>query len=597
MPTYPGNFLQDHFSFTLMFLIPVFWLMNWLTGTYTLIIIQYFLIIVAAWFSYKLITMKSDNIWLGAGVLVYYFLLLGRYTTFSCDVNLAVISSCFIPIFIYYFEKKKYLIALALFILSLLSRENIPLWFIFIFIVLFIQHRKDKKAVIFSIIGIFISVVYFILLFKVFIPAIETGDKQFTLFNYSALGANPGEALKFVILNPIETVKLFFINHLNDPAYKGVKGEFYIVYLVSGGIILLLRPRYLIWFIPIIAQKVLNDSYIRWGISTYYSIEVVSLLPLSVFLILASLKSKTIQLILAISVCLATLCMTLYKLNPDNVEIRWTMNPAKERIYKKEFFKAPFNIRKVNQILKQIPKDARVSASDHLFSHLSQRQSIYLFPKVEDAEFIVFSVFDNYFMFSQMENEEKRNEYLYSADWQIIAKEFPVFLLKKKGVKYLRTTKVYDISFKTDTILCNYEVTDSVNKRVMFDDGTVAEASDRISSTSSRSGHFSLLLNAQNPYGSAVKFVHTENPEYIKAIVWVQCTGNHANIVASCENDFYLLNGSPGGEAINNWKKLELSFWVPRNLDMSKLAIYLWNTGSEPMFFDDFQIIKYSVTN
>jgi len=90
--------------------------------------------------------------------------------------------------------------------------------------------------------------------------------------------------------------------------------------------------------------------------------------------------------------------MTIYKLNPNNVEIPWTLNPTKEKIYKKEFFQSPFNVRKVNQIIKKIPEDAKVSASDHLFSHLAQRQSIYLFPTVNDAEYIIFSVFDNYFM-------------------------------------------------------------------------------------------------------------------------------------------------------------------------------------------------------
>ena len=211
---------------------------------------------------------------------------------FSGDVNLAIISACFIPIFIYYFEIKKYGIALIILILALFSRENISIWFVFIFIVLAIQHRKEKKAVLFSMTGIFISMIFFVLLFRVFIPALETEDKQFSLFNYSALGENPGEALSFILKNPIETIKLFFINHSGNPAYDGVKTEFYLVYIISGGFVLFLRPQYFIWFIPIVAQKVLNDSFIRWGIATYYSVEVVTLLPLSVFLTLSSLKSK-----------------------------------------------------------------------------------------------------------------------------------------------------------------------------------------------------------------------------------------------------------------------------------------------------------------
>ena len=54
VPTIYRNFLQDHFSFTLMYFVPVFWLFNWLTQTYTLILIQYSLVLVAAWYYYKL---------------------------------------------------------------------------------------------------------------------------------------------------------------------------------------------------------------------------------------------------------------------------------------------------------------------------------------------------------------------------------------------------------------------------------------------------------------------------------------------------------------------------------------------------------------
>ncbi len=318
MPTYPGNFLQDHYSFLLMYFVPVYWLLNWLTGTYTLIIIQNALILIAAWYTYKLIKLKTENFWLSAGVLVYYFVLLGRYSTFASDVNLAVMSACFIPVFLYYFELRKFFISLVILILSLLSRENIPIWFIFIFIVLIIQHRNEKKAVIFSLLGLAFSMLYFIILFKILIPAVESDEKQFTLFNYAALGAGPGEALSFVLHNPIETVKMFYMNHLEKPEYDGIKTEFYLVYLISGGMVLLLRPQYLIWFIPIVAQKVLNDAPIRWGILTYYSIEVVTLLPLSVFLAIASLKSRKLQTGLTIAVCVAALSMTIHKMNRAN---------------------------------------------------------------------------------------------------------------------------------------------------------------------------------------------------------------------------------------------------------------------------------------
>lgn len=595
MPVYPGNFLQDHFSFTLMYFIPFLWLLNWLTGTYTLIIIQYSLVLIAAWYTYLIIKSKTNNYWLGVGVLVYYFVLLGRFTTFSCDVNLAVLSACFIPVFLCYFEQKKYLTSFILFILALLSRENIPLWFIFIFIVLAIQHRKDKKAVWLSVAGILISIIYFAALFKIFIPAIETEEKQFTLFNYSALGSNPGEALNFAFRNPIETIKLFFVNHLDDPALNNVKTEFYIVYLVSGGIILLLRPQYFIWFIPIVAQKMFNDSFVRWGISTYYSIEVVTLLPVSVFLTIASLKSRKLQNGIALVVCIATLSMTIHKLDYVNVEIPWTLNPSKEKFYYKRFYESHYNLKKTHKLLKTIPLKAKVSASDHLLPHLAQRQTIYLFPDVKDAEYLVFSVFDNHFLYPHIENEKIRNKYFTDPEWEIIGIEFPVFILKRKDVKTSSNFEVLNLEFQKDTIICDYERIDSLNNQVLFNDKTIAEIPNRLTRIISRSGDYSLQLDQQNREGYKIRFDNINQIKYIRVAVWFSTEGNGQNIVASCGSSFFFINNAPTTDETDGWKKLEMSIWIPDKPDKKDFTVFLLNYGDEPAYFDDLKIVKYLV--
>ena len=551
MPTYPANFLQDHFSLTLMYFVPAYWILNWITGTYTLILIQNALILTAAWFTYKLILLKSDNVWMSIGVLIYYFTLLGRYTTFSCDANIAVMSACFIPIFIYYFEILKYLAAFIILILSLLSRENIPLWFIFIFIVLMINHHKDKKAVLLSLAGIAISIIYFILLFKVFIPSVETPEKQFSLFNYSALGANPGKALFFVISHPIETIKLFFINHLNDPAYDWVKSEFYLVYLISGGFVLFLRPKYLIWFIPIVAQKVLNDSYLRWGIATYYSIEVVTLLPLSVFAALSSIKPRKVQNSLIIILTVATLATTIYKLDEKHYVLPWTLSPEKVKFFDKQFLTSPLPISKINETLALIPSNAKVSASDHLFPHLSQRQSINLFPTVNDAEYVVFSVYDDYFLISHRENEESRNTYFSDPQWELVSKEFPVFLFK-------RTNHIPDstppaekgIWLSTDTMKCNYENIVLGKGHALFDNQEMAETVENISTEKAYSGKHSMMLSPGNPYGSSIKINDLNKVSYLQISAWAYSKKNQLNIVAGSGKNFYLLSDEEATDSI-----------------------------------------------
>lgn len=594
MPTYPGNFLQDHFSFTLMYFVPLYWLLNWLTGTYTLILIQTSLIMIAAWYTYQLIRLKSDNIWLGAGVLFYYFTLLGRYTTFSCDVNIAVISACFIPVFLYFFETRKYVIAFIILILSLLSRENIPIWFVFIFLVLIIEHRKDKNAVLLSILGMTLSVAYFILLFKVLIPSVETDEKQFTLFNYSALGATPGEALVFVLQHPVETIKLFFVNHLNDPAYDGVKTEFYLVYLISGGLVLFFRPQYLIWFIPIVAQKVLNDSVLRWGIATYYSIEVVTLLPLSVFLVLSGIKKRVVQNTLVAVTCLATLLTTFRMLDAPNHRMQWVTNPFKEKIYYHRYFKPDFDIQKVNSVLKKIPPQAAVSASQRFFPHLSQRFGVTLFPTVADAQYVLFSVFDDYFMHSHEVNEAAREKIFSDPNWQLIAEEHPVFLFKRKEPGSNKSFDDYFANLHTDTLFCSYEILDQANQKILFNNQRIAENSTIITNQKSFSDRHSIELSPKNPFSSITQIKIVPDTIKLQVSAWYfSKEEKRAHIIANCGKGFYFINNEPDTISPSGWKRLTLNFWLPQQKAAPDCSISLWNTGSDPVYFDDLRIIKF----
>jgi uncharacterized membrane protein len=592
IPTFRGNFLQDHFSFTLFYFVPVYWLLNWLTGSYTLIIIQNAMILTAAIYTYKIIRLKSENLWVLSGVVIYFFVLFGRYSSFSADVNLAIISACFIPVFIYYFERKKYIVSFVILVLSLLSRENIPLWFVFIFMVLMFNHRRNRKALIWGAIGVVVSVSYFIVLFKIIIPRVESEEVGYALFNYSALGKTPGEALAFIFKHPVETVKLFFVNHLDDSAYNRVKAEFYWVYLVSGGFVLLLKPKYLVWFIPVVAQKVLNDSYVRWGIATYYSVEVVTLLPLSVFLILAEIKKRKLRKGLIAITCIATLATTIHKMDRSNNAVPWTLNPSKIKVYSKDFYTAPFNIKKVNQLLDKIPAGAKVSASTILLPHIAQRRFIYYFPTVRDADYIVFSVFDNNYLFSNAANEQFRQQYLNNPAWVVIEKEFPVFLLQKQDSAHVNQNVNEKLSNQTDTITCNFETLDTVSQHILLSNNQKADTLSNLTGKISHSAEHSIFLTKENPYSHSIRLNNLDSVVFVEISAWSFSTNNNAFIVATGDNNFYTATHEADTVSADGWKKHRLSFWIPQQPPWEDVEIYFWNNGEETVYFDDLTIVK-----
>ena len=425
------TFLQDHFSLTLFFLIPFYWLLNWLTGTYTLIILQTIAVVLSAWVLSKYITLKSNNSWIGLGAMLYYFLMQARYASFNADCNIAIFSVCLIPFFLYYFESKKYIISIIVLLIALVSREDMPLWLIFILLTLIVLHWKEKERILLCVLLITVSLLYFILLFSVIIPSLEAPGGHYSLFNYSALGENPLQALKFIFAHPLNTFNLLFQNQLNDPHFDRVKTEFYVTYLISGGFILIFKPQYIIWFIPLIAQKMLNDEPSRWSINWYYALPIATMLPISVFLILADIKKTYFKYPASILFCLLAWFATDRSFNRDQRAMPWT-EPLKENIFDAHFFHSNLNINKIYKALALIPPDARVSSSNYYLPHLSQRHYIYMFPNVNDSEYIVVQQeWDNMYVPEKLYLSSVEN-YLHHPNWIVIANDFPFLLLKKK---------------------------------------------------------------------------------------------------------------------------------------------------------------------
>ena len=311
---FPASFFQDHFSLTLLFLSPLYWLMAPIFGTYSLLILQWLFILAGSWATYKLIATKSGNYTYGLAAMIYYFLLLGRYTAYREDVNLAILGSSMIPVFLYFFETKRFYPATFSFIFLLLNREDYSLWLIFIGIFLMIRHRKNPIEFRLSSGITILSALFFVSIFVFIFPAIEDEHKKFALFNYAIIGETPMEALKFLFQHPLRAIELLFVNHNENPYYDGIKKEFYLVYLLSGGFILLLRPLYLIPLLPLLAKKMYDDNPLRWSVETYYSIEFVSILPVCVFLILLELQSSKLKTTLIWFICLASLLVTLVRL-------------------------------------------------------------------------------------------------------------------------------------------------------------------------------------------------------------------------------------------------------------------------------------------
>lgn len=430
---YAVTFLQDHFSLTLMFFAPLYWLLGGITQTYTLLIIQWVIVLFGARATYQLILMKTEDDHLSLLSALYYFILLGRYTSAAGDCNLAIMGSAFVPVFLYYFEKEKWLATWLCFFLLIVNREDYALWLIFISGFLMILHRKNKLKQKRAAWLLLCSVAAFLIIFMLVIPGLEDENKKYTLFNFAVLGKTPGEALRYVFHDPVRVIELLFVNHLGN-YYDGIKQEFYWVYFLSGGFILLYRPAFLIPFIPIVAKKMYNDDPLRWSMESFYSIEIVSLLPILVFLILSRFKSAPLRKGLAWLVCGCTIAVTGYELTkPAEQHIALLGDTKKFNFTDKSFYRSDYDLDAVHAAMDLIPDTAAVSASGKLSQHLAFRKKIYFFPRVDDAEYVLILKKNDNWPISKENAEQIIRDLITNGGYEVVMDKQDLWLLHKKA--------------------------------------------------------------------------------------------------------------------------------------------------------------------
>jgi uncharacterized membrane protein len=424
MVAFPITFMQDHFSLTLPMLSPFYWLFAPITGSYTLLVFQWLFIMAGAIYTWKFIKLKSESKWLALGAVVYYFFLFGRYAAYQNDCNLAIIGAAYLPAFLYYFEARNLYATLITALLLLVNREDAALTLVFLSLYLMITHWTDPRLRKWSAWIIAGALVFFVLEFTVFIPSLEDENKKFSLFNYTALGQTPGEALRFIFAHPFDTLSLLYANTSGNASYDSVKTSFYLLYFVSGGFLLFSRPLAFIPLIPLIAKRMFNDNVVRWGIEYYHSVEIVTILPALVFMAIASYKVPWVKIVTAWPVIILSLAASLCTAS--------LFDNSKYNFLHKGFYRSVYDTRKLHKLMAGIPENSGVSASCRALPHLAMRDSVRYFPMTDHSKYIFLLKKEDSYPLNDSDYYREARKYSDSPDWEVVLDDADVLLYKKK---------------------------------------------------------------------------------------------------------------------------------------------------------------------
>ncbi|WP_300664796.1 DUF2079 domain-containing protein [Fluviicola sp.] len=416
----PENLLGDHFDFYLILFSPLVWIF----GSYTLPIIQIAALLFGGLGVYRYF--KTSR-YMAAMAMIFFYSFFGVLSALSYDFHDSVVVASLVP-WLFVFTKERKLKWCVFFLIVLcVGKENSPLWVAFICFGLSLQLWNEKKWRNFYILAGVFSMIYFMIVIKLIMPALA-GDGVYPHFDYSILGGSMGSAVKHLLFHPIDSFNLMISNFNGDPMADDTKA-FLLRYLIYSGIILLLfRPAYLVMLIPIFFQKLFHDSPIIWGAGFHYCIEFTPILAIGVFEVIGKLKKESFRKIGATVVVLSAMIIThermteTYFYTPDT-----NINFLSKNHYKKEY-----NVKPVYAAFKLIPGNAIVSAQSNLVPHLANRNYCYMYPVVKNAEYVVLAKKDTSYPLTDSIFQVEIKKYQESPDWIKLVDQEEVLLVKKR---------------------------------------------------------------------------------------------------------------------------------------------------------------------
>ncbi|RLD65790.1 MAG: hypothetical protein DRI95_07935 [Bacteroidetes bacterium] len=224
----------------------------------------------------------------------------------------------------------------------------------------------------------------------------------------------------------------------------------------------------------------------------------------------------------------------------------------------------------------------------------------------------------NFFM-----NEEILGRYpkllIYARDRDTLRVASSLKTILNNSNKYISLTKIfsnyktyehiYQLSCDTGSInqiikpvkeiYCDMELVDKGKKSFVDKKGEYFFKGVHLQNkTHSVSGNNSVKLTKELSFGMETSIL-VKKGSFIKIFVWRYSITGQGVLVASSNDvaEFYKSSSVVIEKEDNGWELLELSFYVPKNLNGNQLNIYLWNNGNEDVFFDDLQIKEFTIKN
>ena len=216
------------------------------------------------------------------------------------------------------------------------------------------------------------------------------------------LGTTPKDIIFELIKHPINSIQLIFGEHLEGNEIVKIKLELWHFLFLSGIVILLKRPFLIIGLAPIVLMKFLHQNPFMVGVGAQYSIEFLPLLLVGVFPVIAELETISKRILIGI-ILVGSFVAVLDIMDEPLAPVKRT----NIQVFKKGHYEnKAYEVNDLNEILDLIPSSGSFSTQSAIVPHLAMRDSIFLFPTENGANYILLNVNDNGY---PLNNEQLKN--------------------------------------------------------------------------------------------------------------------------------------------------------------------------------------------
>lgn len=391
----PSNQMGDHFDIYLWLFSPLVYLF----GNYTLLIIQIASVIVGMYGTYRLVRLYTDDNVLPFAAMLTIGFSFGVWHALSFDYHSNVVSAMMLPWLFYFFKKGSVggMVTMALFMS--IAKETSALWVCFVLAALLWDCRREKRMLLAVALTLTGCVAYFLIVTLVVMPALGSGGGT-GFWRYSWMGDNVGQVAIWMFTHPWQAIKAVFTDFVGTA--PGLKTEFFLSILLSGGLLCLFKPNWLLMFVPPLFMKMLaRDPCAFWGIALHYNIEACVVAALVMVPVLSRFKAPALRRVAASLVVVASL-LTLHH---TVTKPRTFVQLDNICIFSADHYRQPtFDASAARRMIGEIPSDASVCASTMLSPHLAMRDSVYSFPTgISKANY--FLLLQNHFCYT--DNDEQ----------------------------------------------------------------------------------------------------------------------------------------------------------------------------------------------